>query len=44
MEPFYTDDPHLKSVYAAANAIVAEQQYMAEMLTKKENQIEENDV
>lgn len=34
MEPFHTDDPYLKPVYGAVNAIIAQQQLMVEMMNK----------
>jgi hypothetical protein len=38
MEPFHTEDPYLKGVYAAANAIVAQQKLMAEAFSKQEKE------
>ena len=32
MEPFHTDDPHLKYGYGAVNAIIAQQKLMIEMM------------
>ena len=38
MEPFHTEDPYLKGVYAAANAIVAQQRLMVEAFSKQEKE------
>ena len=38
MEPFHTNDPHLKGIYAAANAIVAQQKLMVEAFSKQEKE------
>jgi len=38
MEPFHTDDPYKKGIYAAANAIVAQQMLMVEAFSKQEKE------
>ena len=38
MEPFHTDDPYKKGIYATANAIVAQQRLMVEAFREQEKE------
>ena len=38
MEPFHTNDTYKKGIYAAANAIVAQQRLMVEAFSKQEKE------